>query len=474
MAIWAALPCIAMAQPIGDGPRALPAAHRVGAPETLEPSVRGSLGAGYGYTESVLGSDDVHHRFTGDVAAAVVPVEWLAIALSLEIRHDNHSGSAPNDADTSTVVEPRLTTRGAFSLGDLALGLEAELWLPGSDSASTSLDGLSVALRGLARWSPEHSPLFVGLLAGFHIDRSANTAPLAHLLSDADWLSLGVSQDPAVLLGVAAGVRLDGVELFGEWTWDPWVGDEAPSPEKSPMRLAVGGRFLLTDALFARLTVETLLNDRPPAGAGQRLFRVEPRVSVMLGVSYAFSFATEPAPPPPPPPPPPVEDVRVVEGRIVAPNDEPIVGAHVWVEVDGSRTETESGPDGGFSLEPVPPGRGTLFVEAEGFDAWSSPLAEDAAEAVSVALERALPAGELRLRVRTYQNAPLAATARLEPHGIAIETDASGQYRGQVPPGRYQITVEAEGYRLQRRPVFIEEDGVTVLNIDMRPRGRNP
>lgn len=426
---------------------------------------------GYGYTENVLGSDDVHHRFIADVAAAVVPLEWLAFALSLDIRHDNHSGTAPSDADSSTVVEPRLTSRGALFVGEVALGLEAEFWLPGSDTASNSFDGLSIALRGLARWSPENSPFFIGVLTGFHIDRSADTALLANSLSDGDWLALGVSEDPAILLGVAGGARLGGLELFGEWTWDPWVGDGAPSLEKSPMRLAVGGRVELADALLARLTVETLLTDRPPVGRGQRLSRVEPRFSVMLGVSYAFPFAAEPPPPSTsPPPPPPVRQVRIVAGHALAPNDEPIVGARVWVEVGDSRTETETGADGRFRLKRVPAGPATVFIEAEGFDTWSSPLPEDASEPLSIALERALPAGELRLRVRTYTNAPLAATARLEPLGVSLETDASGEYRGQIPPGRYRMTVTAEGYREQQRRVVIEENGVTVLNIDMRPR----
>ena len=43
-----------------------------------------------------------------------------------------------------------------------------------------------------------------------------------------------------------------------------------------------------------------------------------------------------------------------------------------------------------------------------------------------------------------------------------------GRFQVDVPPGRYRVTISAPGYQVQQRKVEVEENGVTVLNVDLR------
>jgi len=43
-----------------------------------------------------------------------------------------------------------------------------------------------------------------------------------------------------------------------------------------------------------------------------------------------------------------------------------------------------------------------------------------------------------------------------------------GRFEVDVPPGRYRVTISASGYQTQQRTVDVEENGVTVLNVDLR------
>ena len=77
-----------------------------------------------------------------------------------------------------------------------------------------------------------------------------------------------------------------------------------------------------------------------------------------------------------------------------------------------------------------------------------------------------------RLTVRAVDGSPLQAVIRISPLGRDFETDEQGEFEVDIPPGRYRVYVSAEGYALQRRTVVIEENGVTMLNVDLRPERR--
>ena len=95
-------------------------------------------------------------------------------------------------------------------------------------------------------------------------------------------------------------------------------------------------------------------------------------------------------------------------------------------------------------------------------------LAVGAAASADVVLERELPPGQLRGTVRSYKGQGVAATLRVQPLDREIQTDASGEFSIDLPPGNYEIVIEADGFTSMRRQVAIEQNGVTILNADLR------
>jgi hypothetical protein len=71
--------------------------------------------------------------------------------------------------------------------------------------------------------------------------------------------------------------------------------------------------------------------------------------------------------------------------------------------------------------------------------------------------------------VRSFNGKPLPATIKVEPLGLEAKTDADGTFQIDVPPGSYEVIVVSPGFAGQRRPVQVEENGVTILNADLRP-----
>ncbi len=232
---------------------AVPGVYRVA---TAEPDAGGLsfyTGAGYGYAASIFGRDDTHHRATGSLAASFGPVSWLSLGLRMDGRFDQHSeqvprldGSPGEVTDDGLVGDPRFLAQVRTSLTDSwHLGGRLTLWFPGSEAPSLVLGATTTDALAALTYAPPGSPLRLGLEAGFRLDRSAESAGDAGALSQADRLSLGVSDSNAVLLGAGATFRAGNVEILGEVTWDLLVGADAPSLRESPLRLAAGVRVPL-------------------------------------------------------------------------------------------------------------------------------------------------------------------------------------------------------------------------------------
>src|SRR3954447_5906269 len=65
---------------IGDTASALPGVVRVPmAGGNIRLGVGAAASAGYGFTESVLGGSDAHHRVFGSIAASYRAADWLAL-----------------------------------------------------------------------------------------------------------------------------------------------------------------------------------------------------------------------------------------------------------------------------------------------------------------------------------------------------------------------------------------------------------
>jgi len=94
--------------------------------------------------------------------------------------------------------------------------------------------------------------------------------------------------------------------------------------------------------------------------------------------------------------------------------------------------------------------------------------APKAVEEPQVAPPPSLPPGQIRGRVRSLRGGALRAKVEVQPLGQTFDTDAKGAFVIDVPPGRYTVHVHAEGHETQERPAEVEQDGVTILVIDLR------
>ncbi|WP_428262817.1 carboxypeptidase regulatory-like domain-containing protein [Haliangium sp.] len=485
--------------PASPGPSALSGLHRVA---TASPGAGGLTlfsGAGYGYASSVMGDGDSHHRASAVLAASLCVTEWLALGLRMDGRYDAHRGlsmiTGGDDRDDGMIGEPRLLAEVRTGLGaGWHAGGRLTVWLPGADAPSlvpgaTTVDGLAVV--GYA--SPD-GPWQVALNAGFRLDRSAASVEEADKLSQADRLSLGVSDANAVLVGAGLGYRIGAAELFGEVTWDVLVGADAPVLRGSPLRAAAGVRVAVGAGVGLGLTVEANAAELPTAEADDPLLPYEPRLSVMAGLVYriggfggrseAPAPVAETAPEEPVVETAPIEPTRpaepatpapgVVEGRVSGAGGVAVSNAVVALEAGEAARELSVDEDGRFRFEEVASGPVSVAVQAEGFEPVtdSFELAPGQTRSLELTLEPALPEGQIRGTVRSFRGSPVSAEVTVEPLGETVETDAEGRFEVDVAPGEYRVVIKAKGYRSQRRRVTVEEGGVVILNIDLRRRRR--
>jgi hypothetical protein len=284
-----------------------------------------------------------------------------------------------------------------------------------------------------------------------------------------------------VLVGAGAALPVGRGTLVAEWSWDLLVGDASPGALASPQRLGVGARYPIGGGLVLSGGVELALSQRPEPMPDQ-LVPVEPRVSVLFSVSTDLGgprrapgggsvvvvVVPDETPPPPDKPPPPT--TRVLRGRLVDPPGAPIGGA----AVRAGEAETTTDENGEFELT-VPSGEVTLTVEPPPpWQASTTVIAAGSEPTVlgDVPIERATPPGQVRGVVRDLKGRPVAATVRVADKTVQVGAD--GQFVVDVAPGEHDVTIEAAGYRTQTRHVVVEQEGVTVLNIDLRPGKATP
>jgi hypothetical protein len=157
-----------------------------------------------------------------------------------------------------------------------------------------------------------------------------------------------------------------------------------------------------------------------------------------------------------------------LRGVVLAANGEPVVGAKVWVGKGERGVQTTTDVQGRYELSELPLGEQVLKITAEGWDEHIQPIQLSALSApVLTELKRPLPEGQIRGQVRSFGGKAITATIRIEPIGRELRTDSNGQFTSDIPPGDYQVTVQASGHHPQTRPVRVEHNGVTVLVIDL-------
>ena len=476
---------------VGAQPSGLPGIGRVAVASPRPPHVAAALGAGYGVTEGLGTESGSHHRIAGTLGLAVQPLRFFSAALMLDGRYDKH----PDDvlgSSSSTVGEPRLVARVADALGkSFALGGQLVLWMPGGEAPSVRPEASTLDATVLGTYAPPGTDLAVALNAGYRVDRSASSVDAAQRprLRPGDRLSLQASDFDAVLLGLGGSKRLGDVEVLGELTWDVLIGKTAPSATESPLRLGAGARYhvKVMDGALGNMQIELRselgLGQRPASGPTDSFAPIEPRFALLAGLRWVLPL-TKAAPtktvtlvPGDGTTPLPAVVVGAVRGRVTGETGEPIAGARLTATTPPVGTAqadehaAETGADGAFVVDNVRAGRARVVAKAPGYEETSVEVAVDprAPVVANLAMKRAIRPGQLRGLVRSFNGKPLAATIRVEPLNVETKTDADGTFQIDVPPGGYEVVVASPGYAGQRRPVQVEENGVTILNADLRP-----
>jgi len=483
-----------------DPPRTDAAApHALGRVLTAGPAAAGLTllsSGGYGYTGSVLGMNDAHHRLAGALAIDERLLPWLDLGVRFDGRYDAHV--APGQpTDSGLVGDPRFYARVDRRWGGgLRLGARAGLWLSGRNAPSLDGGAVSPELLGLASYASPSLPVTISANVGYRVDRSAHSAPDAAKLSAGDRLALEVSAFDEVLAGVAGTIGRGPLQGFLEASMDLLVGRGAPSAGASPMFVGGGGRLAVGRNLLLEAELELSPSRRPETAVTAPLVPVPPRFGTWLGLAYTFGAAPAPPPPPPPAPPPPppstppqststpapapVVNEVTLSGHVSAADGSKLAELRVEVVVDGAPRDVGADEDGRFTITAGAGQDVTVTAEAAGHlpGRATVTLRDGVANTTELTLQRPPPQGQLRGLVRSLRGTAVDAEVTVQPElaGAEDSGDANattlrapgGRFQLDVAPGRYRVTISATGYEIQRRKVDVEENGVTLLNVDLR------
>lgn len=437
-------------------------------------SLAGAVDASGGFTEPLSDDDESHQRVALSAALNAQALSWLDLGLLLDGRYDRHSDS-DGGTDDGLLFQPELSVRGAFRLNGLGLGVELAAWAPAGANVGDSFSALSADGRVLVSHAGER--LVVAGFGGYRLDRSAEASATAARLSFGDRTALGASDFDAALLGIGMGYAIGKSWLFAEATGRLLLG--APNVGASPVFVSVGGRHPLTasGSLSLEASLTALVSSRPDVAPLAELMPIEPRAVLALGLRYRTDSAesgkprapVRVAPPRPPARAAPAVAPASVELTLLDDRGQPLQHAKVTL-VQGERETplVESAP-GRYGQRGVRPGPARVRIEADGFQTVERDLSVGAGAAlqVDVQAQPALPAGQVRGLVRSRRGKPLTADVRIEPAGVAAKTDNDGFFQIDVPPGQYDVVIEAAGYQSQRRAVKVEKQGVVIVNADL-------
>jgi len=455
---------------VGSAYDALPGLYRVPVAELAPSRLSGALSVGYGITEAQPSETGPHQRLSFSAAVSVVPMPRLQLSVRSDGRYDRH----PDDGhgqDSGSTLAPTIAARWVEPVSAIvALGVEVGVWLPGTESLSTTLDAASphALLFATARWGP----ITLTTLSGYRIDRSGAASPDLAGTRAGDRLALGLSDFDAGLVAIGMAYFLGPSRLFVEIGDDILLGSGAPAFLESPLHATAGARYQVSDSWTFELLASASPSKRPALGAADPLIPVEPLLAALAGIRVHWPVATQPARSLP------VPDAEARRERVqpklasiqLSVQLAPAKPATITATLSRGGRDYPLASRGGneFELADVQPGSATLRVTADGYheSVTSIEVPETGAQRLDIELQAALRA-QIRGLVRSLDGRSLRAHIRIEPLALVGDTDADGFFELDVPPGKYSVTVEAEGYRAQKRDVVLERDAVLVLNTDL-------
>ncbi len=78
--------------------------------------------------------------------------------------------------------------------------------------------------------------------------------------------------------------------------------------------------------------------------------------------------------------------------------------------------------------------------------------------------------GTIQGNIRGFDGTALQATVTVYPINLKATTDAEGSFELNLKAGRYTVRLRAFGHASQNRTVIVNENGVTVLNAELRKK----
>jgi hypothetical protein len=256
-------------------------------------------------------------------------------------------------------------------------------------------------------------------------------------------------------------------------------GSKAPSLDKSPWRASLGARrFFPKHRLSAEANATIVFSSRPSTKWSEPLVPIEPRFSLNLGVRWDAWRKTEPVANASAEdnPAPVLKLNEAVTGLVLddtgAPLPEAVVKLSLGVD---NEIETVTNASGRYVFPEVPFGHVKLEASALGFQAqsWETDVYAGMPEqAARTLVAETSEGGFLRGLVRSFGSTPLKAkvivTNRRGRQVAEVDTDAQGRFEVALAKGSYRVVVKATGYKPHRGEIQISENGVAILNVDMR------
>jgi hypothetical protein len=446
--------------------------------------------SGYGYRSGLLSAGHTMTRAIGHLAVAYAPTAHLMIGLSLDGRYDKHTGFAANP-DDGYVGDPHLLARTGSSFGRVKLAAQLGLWVPGKDAPSIAASAISGDARVIATIDAGFGA--ISFDAGFRLDNSAKSVDEATKLSVEDRVSLGVSSFHAAVGGIMLRVPVRGRSYAGlEGSAELYLGSGAPRP------LLRGGALVgvaISDAItvvgFVELAKVPGLSYGEVLAGNVALVPYEPSVTGGLGLQAYFGGGKRAAgnahanlsrnlkP----------ESVAVVEtadisGIVFDDAGKPVVGAKVTIKLKNNTGVAITDSKGAYALAKVPIGKtldGKTTLDDTGAEisaelankkpaSATMTLTRGANAAPPITLDSFLPPGQLRAVITSAatSRAIAGATVAIEPGGLTATSGPDGKFTIDLPPGRYKLTVTARGLAQQQLDVNIEQNGVSIKNIELR------
>jgi hypothetical protein len=463
----------------GPAADALPGIYRLPSAHLGDRPRLGAVGwAGYGWIPGIDGEGGDHHRAIGAAALSIVPIQYLGIATGIRGAWDVH----PEDAmggDSSGVGAFWIGLRGAIPLPEgFAIGADVQWELNGADAPDVNVEASRLALRAIASLWPAGWDVSFDLALGYRLDGSARSVTMPSTIRPGDRVSLNASSNDSVLLGLGTTIRFAPAEIFGELTFEPYVGDGAADADAAPIRLGLGARIDLVDQLRAHVVFEATAHRRLAVMDGTALTPTEPRIALLVGLSFRPALDPDPVASEDEEEigPDPSDDESVsIEGTVTG-EDGPIEGASVSLEhgePPQTIAETTTDADGEYRFEEIERQDGLrVRIRAEGYDESTREVELDESGRTALGsqeLSRSGPVGgALRGLIRDFDGTPLEAEISISPGDHRARADAEGRFEVDLPPGNYEVQIRAQGYAPQRRRIQVTENEVVILNVDMR------